>query len=120
MYKERHEHIAVIDLSLDMDIIAAKNTLRISLSRKMGTFIDHVSWVSGWMHDFVCPDCSSQLRYVSEDAEYEKNNFFCPNCGRYVSGQVYKNAWVYFWRREFAEKMIMVLLYRMLLKQSGI
>lgn len=69
-------------------------------------FEDHKEWVSGWLHDFVCPVCSSMLSFHDDKKDYEQNRFFCPNCNTTVSGEKYREAWVYFHRRYNAENLI--------------
>ena len=46
-------------------------------------FDDRVERLSGWAHNFVCPDCASQLDF-NPDMEYNPphNLYTCPNCGK--------------------------------------
>lgn len=62
------------------------------------TFRDQPDWVSGWAHDFACPDCTAQLTADCKMAFHPPNQFVCPNCGRVIMGQRYDEAWVYFYR----------------------
>ena len=71
-------------------------------------FIDDVAWNSGWMHNFVCPECSFLLSFKQEISEYNNNSFICPNCGCKASGEKYKEAWIYLWRRKFAEDLLAI------------
>lgn len=69
-------------------------------------FADSVRLTSGWLHDFVCPKCTALMSFnvitknVSADTK-----FCCPNCNTEASGQKYYEAWVYQYRRYFAENM---------------
>lgn len=69
-------------------------------------FLDSREFVSGWFHDFVCPKCASQMMFdvVTENISLDKE-FICPNCKTKASGQKYFEAWVYRYRRYFAENL---------------
>lgn len=63
------------------------------------TFRDQAGWVSGWAHDFACPDCASHLVFEETMPYNPPNTFRCPHCGRTVSGQKLDEAWVYYYRQ---------------------
>lgn len=69
-------------------------------------FSDSREFVSGWLHDFVCPKCASLMKFdvVTENISPDKE-FVCPNCKTKASGQKYLEAWVYRYRRYFAENL---------------
>jgi len=69
------------------------------------TFRDQPDWVSGWAHDFACPDCTAQLAADSAMAYNPPNRFVCPNCGRLITGQRFDEAWVYFYRFDLSVKL---------------
>ncbi len=74
-------------------------------------FSDSGQLVSGWFHNFVCPKCAAQLKFeiTKGSAVSPDMKFHCPNCGTEVSGQKYFEAWVYRYRRYFAENLDRIL-----------
>ena len=69
------------------------------------TFRDQADWVSGWGHQFACPECAAHLTF-DEGMDYAApNTFVCPNCGKTVSGQQYDEAWVYYYRIHVSERL---------------
>ncbi len=64
-------------------------------------FADDLSLLSGWGHDFCCPDCASQLVYEHE----RPKEYRCPNCGRKASGLVLDEAWAYYTRHQSGEAL---------------
>jgi len=70
-----------------------------------GTFRDRPEWVSGWGHQFACPHCAAHLTFDFEMAFNPPNTFVCPNCGKEAAGQVFDEAWVYYYRLHTAEML---------------
>jgi len=68
-------------------------------------FRDQADWVSGWGHDFACPDCASQLIFDRTIDFGHSNQFTCPSCGKVVSGEKLDAAWIYFYRLSMAEQL---------------
>ena len=59
------------------------------------SFRDHPEWVSGWGHQFACPECAAHLTFDFSMNFNPPNTFICPNCGKAASGQAFDEAWVY-------------------------
>ena len=73
-------------------------------------FMDSTQLVSGWFHDFVCPKCATQMKFEVAADDISVNKIFsCPNCGTEVSDQKHFEAWVYRYRRYFAENLDQIL-----------
>ncbi len=87
--------------SSDQKASVLKNVIEMS-----GEFSDDAARISGWLHHYVCPGCSSQLRFDRNIRQYQEDRFVCPVCGRTVSGNIYREAWVYQYRQWFAEHLI--------------
>ena len=66
------------------------------------TFADRVEWISGWGHNFCCPDCASQMIMDIKMPYNPPNVFTCPNCGKQASGIDYDEAWVYYYRSRYS------------------
>ncbi len=62
------------------------------------TFRDQADWISGWGHQFACPNCAAHLVFDENLPYAPPNTFRCPNCGSTVQGQQYDEAWVYYYR----------------------
>jgi len=91
----------------------------LSLSREraefsMAHFADRPDKLSGWAHDFVCPDCAAQLNFDIARPWDDGSEYTCPVCGKTVSGAVYDEAWVYYYRYDFAESLADVALQALL------
>ena len=72
----------------------------------MDNFSDSCELTSGWLHDFVCPRCTSQMAFTVNAKQISPEmKFYCPNCKTEASGQKYFEAWVYRYRRYFAENL---------------
>ncbi len=69
------------------------------------TFRDQGGWVSGWGHQFACPDCTAHLVFDENMPYNPPNTFLCPNCGRTATGQQYDEAWVYYYRIHVSGKL---------------
>ena len=70
----------------------------------MSDFADLPEWRSGWGHDFVCPKCASQLHFDIHGTPYgDHSEYRCPSCGETVCGIGYDDAWVYYYRYEYAK-----------------
>ena len=69
------------------------------------TFRDQPEWISGWGHQFACPECAAHLTFDYAMNFNPPNAFICPNCGREAVGQVFDEAWVYYYRLLTAEKL---------------
>lgn len=69
-------------------------------------FDDRLEWISGWAHNFVCPDCATRMTF-DIDMEYNPphNVYTCPHCGQTASGNDHDEAWVYFYRQMYANKI---------------
>lgn len=68
-------------------------------------FRDQADWVSGWGHDFVCPNCAALL-YFDENLDYKLGSeYTCTACGTKTSGRALDQAWVYYYRISLAEKL---------------
>ena len=62
------------------------------------SFQDDPGRLSGWFHNFVCPDCAMAFR---QDYTWRPGRaFVCPNCGAEASGRDLDEAWVYGYRYE--------------------
>ena len=45
-------------------------------------FRDRPEWVSGWLHNFVCPDCATRL-YFDKNFDFRPGSeYTCPKCGK--------------------------------------
>lgn len=67
-------------------------------------FADRPEWISGWGHDFVCPKCAAQLAFDIHGTPYgEDSSYRCPVCGETARGVGYDDAWVYFYRYNYAK-----------------
>ena len=78
----------------------------LSVLRQMeASFADRAQWQAGWLHDFVCSGCSRQLSFVPDARQYGRDRFVCGHCGRTFSGEPYRGAWVYLYRRWYAERL---------------
>ena len=69
------------------------------------TFRDQPEWVSGWGHQFACPECAAHLNFDFAMNFNPPNTFVCPNCGKAVTGPEFDEAWVYYYRLLAAEKL---------------
>ncbi|MBQ4043611.1 MAG: heparinase II/III family protein [Clostridia bacterium] len=69
-------------------------------------FDDRVERLSGWAHNFVCPDCASRIPF-DIDLKYDPphNVFTCDHCGKTVSSTDHDEAWVYSYRQVYANYM---------------
>ena len=56
------------------------------------TFRDQPEWISGWGHQFACPECAAHLTFDYAMNFNPPNAFICPNCGREAVGQVFDEA----------------------------
>ena len=68
-------------------------------------FNDSPKWVSGWGHDFACPDCTAELIFDRTIELTSHSRFTCPSCGKVVSGEKLNAAWIYFYRLHIAEQL---------------
>ena len=68
-------------------------------------FRDQPEWISGWGHQFACPECAAQLTFDYSMSFNPPNTFVCPNCGKEAVGQELDEAWVYYYRLLTAEKL---------------
>lgn len=68
-------------------------------------FNDRPEWVSGWSHDFACPDCTAELIFDRTIRFGHLNRFTCPSCGKVVSSEKMDAAWIYFYRLRMAEQL---------------
>ena len=66
-------------------------------------FADKVEWISGWGHNFCCPDCASQMKMDVKMPFNPPNVFTCPNCGQKASSIDHDEAWVYYYRSYFGQ-----------------
>lgn len=62
------------------------------------TFRDRPDWISGWGHQFACPDCAAHLTFDFSMDFNPPNTFVCPHCGKTVTGQAFDEAWIYYYR----------------------
>ena len=62
------------------------------------SFQDDAERLSGWFHNFVCPNCA--MTFQQDYAWRPGRTFVCPNCGAEASGQDLDEAWVYGYRYE--------------------
>lgn len=69
------------------------------------TFRDQPDWVSGWGHQFACPDCAAHLVFDPMMDYNPPNTFICPNCGKAVSGDAFDEAWVYYYRLDASSRL---------------
>ena len=69
------------------------------------TFRDQPEWISGWGHQFACPECAAHLTFDFSMDFNPPNTFLCPNCGKEATGQVFDEAWVYYYRLLVSEKL---------------
>lgn len=68
-------------------------------------FHDDVSRIAGWGHNFVCPDCASQLIFDPAMAYPPEKPFVCPHCGKEAVGKDLDEAWVYYYRYRFGSTL---------------
>ena len=67
------------------------------------TFRDQPHWISGWLHDFACPDCAGALHF-DPDMNYNPPNLFvCPHCGKQLQDAKLDDAWIYCYRAHIAK-----------------
>lgn len=69
------------------------------------SFRDQPEWISGWGHQFACPECAAHLTFDFSMNFNPPNTFICPNCGKEATGQVFDEAWVYYYRLLVSEKL---------------
>ena len=89
---------------LDERYITALHSLRLMDEY----FSDSDQLTAGWLHDFVCPKCTTLMNFnVAEHGVSPDKKFYCPNCKTEASGQKYFEAWVYQYRRFLLKIWIM-------------
>ncbi len=64
----------------------------------MSSFSDDPSRLSGYVHNFCCPSCTTRLAFDQHLAFSPPNVFTCPHCGATASGPELDAAWVYCYR----------------------
>ena len=62
------------------------------------SFSDDPARLSGYVHDFCCPSCTTRLAFDPHLAFSPPNVFTCPHCGMTASGPELDEAWVYCYR----------------------
>ena len=67
------------------------------------TFADSVDWVSGWGHNYCCPDCASQMIFDINMPYNPPNVFTCKRCGKTASSIDHDEAWVYYYRTRYVD-----------------
>ena len=58
-------------------------------------------WITGWYHNYFCPDDSTRLEWNIDTPEEHR----CPKCGKVYSDQKRKEAWIQFYRSRNAQMM---------------
>ena len=71
-------------------------------------FKDDVRWLSGWHHDFACPECASMLHFEPDVRRLKEGLYQCPQCGCEATGEAYDAAWVYQYRQWYAQQLVRV------------
>lgn len=69
------------------------------------SFRDQPDWVSGWTHEFACPDCAGMLQFDPDMAYNPPNTYTCPHCGKRLSETRFDEAWVSCYRTMAATKL---------------
>ncbi len=68
------------------------------------SFSDDASRLSGWGHNYVCPECASQM-IIDHDNYNPGGEYTCPNCGAKGVGRQLDEAWVYYYRYDSAHDL---------------
>lgn len=67
-------------------------------------FYDEPQRLSGWGHNFVCPNCASTMKM--EYVYTPGGEYTCPNCGKTGSGRLLDEAWVYRYRYDSVHALL--------------
>jgi len=65
----------------------------------MANFSESVNDISGWGHSYVCPTCSSALKYDV----HKPDEHLCPECNVSYDSQPIREAWISFRRHEIMD-----------------
>lgn len=71
----------------------------------MNNFSDDASRLSGWGHNYVCPECASQM-VIDHDNYNPGGEYVCSNCGKTGTGRQLDEAWVYYYRYDSAHDLL--------------
>ena len=90
-----------------MDNTRAKQmaAARAAAAEAAAKFSDDPARLSGWGHNFVCPDCAARVTFDIDMVWNPPHVFVCPNCGGTASSVDHDEAWVGMYRQHYAEKM---------------
>ena len=90
-----------------MDNTRAKRmaAARAEAAEAAAKFSDDPARLSGWGHNFVCPDCAARMKFDLDMVWNPPHVFVCPNCGRTASSVDHDEAWVSMYRQRCAEKL---------------
>ncbi len=69
------------------------------------SFSDVASRLSGWGHNFVCPECAAHMK-MDHDNYNPGGEYVCTNCGRTGVGVDLDEAWVYYYRYDSAHELL--------------
>lgn len=69
-------------------------------------FWDETDVNAGWGHDFVCPECASQLSYDIRQRFQPGQIYHCPHCGATAFGPVLDEACLYYHRFYYASHLL--------------
>ncbi|MBQ2957371.1 MAG: GNAT family N-acetyltransferase, partial [Clostridia bacterium] len=76
-------------------------------------FSDDASRLSGWGHNFVCPECAGHMK-MDHDNYNPGGEYVCSNCGKTGVGKDLDEAWVYYYRYDSAHDLLSsALIYHM-------
>ncbi len=86
------------ELLRDSRFAACRNTAHELAVMLAKNFSDRPEWVSGWGHDFVCPNCASRLVFDRCHLVFP-GQYRCPHCGTLSCGEKLDAACVYSYRQ---------------------
>ena len=83
------------------------------------TFRDKAEYLTGWAHNFVCPNCGTTLIFDHTLSCHYGAEFSCPNCKEKAKGEKLEQAWMYYYRIFVAENLESVAICALLGDESA-